>query len=175
MVVLAIVVVAAVVGRFLLGATASGGFFENVWDSLLKVFDSGAFQSETAWPSRLVWFIVTLLGILIGGSLIGLIAAAIDRRVDDLRKGRSPVLETGHTLILGWSARLPVIVKELSVANESLTRPAVVILAPRDVADMDAELRDRVGDTKNTKVVCRSGNPGNRPTCSSSTSPPPAR
>ena len=159
MVVLAIVVVAAVVGRFLLGATASGGFFENVWDSLLKVFDSGAFQSETAWPSRLVWFIVTLLGILIGGSLIGLIAAAIDRRVDDLRKGRSPVLETGHTLILGWSARLPVIVKELSVANESLTRPAVVILAPRDVADMAAELRDRVGDTKNTKVVCRSGNP----------------
>ena len=158
-VVLAIVVVAAVVGRFLLGATASGGFFENVWDSLLRVFDSGAFQSETAWPSRLVWFIVTLLGILIGGSLIGLIAAAIDRRVDDLRKGRSPVLETGHTLILGWSARLPVIVKELSVANESLTRPAIVILAPRDVADMAAELRDRVGDTKNTRVVCRSGNP----------------
>ncbi len=158
-VVVAIVVAAAVVGRFLLGGGESGGIFENVWNSLLRVFDSGAFQSETAWPSRLVWFFVTLLGILIGGSLIGLIAAAIDRRVDDLRKGRSPVLETGHSLILGWSARLPVIVKELSVANESLTRPAIVILAPRDVSDMVAELRDRVGDTRNTRVVCRSGNP----------------
>lgn len=160
-VVVGIVVAAAVVGRFLLGAGAGagGGFFEVIWQSLSRVLDSGAFEAETAWPSRLVWFVVTLLGILIGGSLIGLIAASIDRRVEDLRKGRSPVLETGHTLILGWSARLPVIVKELTVANESLTRPAIVILAARDVGDMAAELRDRVGDTRNTRVVCRSGNP----------------
>jgi ion channel POLLUX/CASTOR len=159
MVVLVIVVVAAVVGRFLLGGAAHGGFLESFWGSLLRVLDPAAFESETAWPSRLVWLVVALLGILIGGSLIGLIAAGIDRRVDDLRKGRSPVLETDHTLILGWSARLPVIVKELALANESRTRPAVVILAPRDVTDMTSELRDRVGDTKNTRVVCRTGNP----------------
>ena len=45
------------------------------------------------------------------------------------------------------------------MANENLARPAIVILAPPDVADMEAELRDRVGDTRNTRVVCRSGNP----------------
>ncbi len=38
-------------------------------------------------------------------------------------------------------------------------RPAVVIMAPRDIAQMDADLRDRVGDMKNTRVACRSGDP----------------
>lgn len=157
-VVAVIIVVAAIIGHFLLGG-ARGGIVEGFWESVIQVLDASAFESEEAWPSRLVALAVTLLGVFIGGSLIGLIATALDQRVSDLRKGRSVVLETGHTLILGWSARLPVIVQELVVANENLSRPAVVILAPRPVADMDEELRERVGDTRNTRVVCRSGNP----------------
>lgn len=31
---------------------------------------------------------------------------AIGARVDDLRKGRSVVIERGHTLFLGWSDKL---------------------------------------------------------------------
>jgi len=89
----------------------------------------------------------------------------LEQRVQDLRKGRSPVLESGHTVILGWSARLPVIVQELLVANQNLIRSAVVILVQREIADMEEELRDRVGDTKNTKVACRCGNPANLLIC----------
>jgi len=157
-VVVVIILAAALVGQFLLGGNG-GGFVEGLWQSVIRVLDASAFESEQAWPSRLVALGVTLLGIFIGGSLIGLIATAMDQRVSNLRKGRSAVLETGHTLILGWSARLPVIVQELVVANENLRRPAIVILAPRPVSDMDEELHDRVGDTRNTRVVCRSGNP----------------
>ena len=157
-VVFVVVLLAAAVGRFLLGDNTEGNFFDNVWQSLLWVFDPGALDLS-AWPSRLLWFIVALLGILVGGSLIGLIAAALDKRMEDLREGRSPVLERRHTLVLGWSPRLPVIVSELAIANENLTRPAIVILANRPVGEMSAELRDRAGDTRNTRVVCRSGDP----------------
>jgi voltage-gated potassium channel Kch len=69
------------------------------------------------------------------------------------------VLETGHTLILGWSARLPVIISELAIANENVSRAAIVILARRDKTEMEVEVRDRVGDARTTKIVCRSGNP----------------
>ncbi|MGH8908874.1 MAG: CASTOR/POLLUX-related putative ion channel [Egibacteraceae bacterium] len=155
---LAIVLIAAAVGHLLLGGVG-GGVGEDFWKSVVLVLDSSAFGGEAAWPARLVALVVTLLGLFIGGCLIGLIATALEQRIQDLRKGRSAVLETGHTLILGWSARLPVIVQELVVANESLARSSVVMLAPRDVGDMDEELRDRVGDTKSTRIVCRSGNP----------------
>ena len=136
-VVFVVVLLAAAVGRFLLGDNTEGNFFDNVWQSLLWVFDPGALDLS-AWPSRLLWFIVALLGILVGGSLIGLIAAALDKRMEDLREGRSPVLERRHTLVLGWSPRLPVIVSELAIANENLTRPAIVILANRPVGEMSA-------------------------------------
>ncbi len=159
LIVLAIVLVAALVGHYLLGEAGELGFLEDFWQSVIRVLDSSAFETETAWPSRLAALTVTLMGVFLGGSLIGLIATALDQRVGDLSKGRSAVLESGHTLILGWSARLPVIVQELVVANENVTRPAVVILAPRPVTDMEAELQDRVGDTGRTRVVCRSGDP----------------
>jgi ion channel POLLUX/CASTOR len=158
-VVVALILVAAVVGHFLLEGARTASFVEDFWQSVIRVLDSSAFQSESAWPSRLVALVVTLLGVFLGGSLIGLIAAALDQRVAALSTGRSAVVETGHTLVLGWSARLPVIVEELVVANESLARPAIVILAPRPITDMEAELRDRISDTRNTRVVCRSGNP----------------
>lgn len=158
-VVAVVILVAAVVGHFLLTGGEGTSFVEDFWQSLIRVLDASAFESETAWPSRLVALVVTLLGVFIGGSLIGLIATALDQRVSDLSKGRSAVLERDHTLILGWSARLPVIVQELVVANENLHRPAIVVLAPRPVNEMEADIRDRVGDTKNTRVVCRSGDP----------------
>ncbi|MDQ4070355.1 MAG: hypothetical protein M3203_12935 [Actinomycetota bacterium] len=100
-----------------------------------------------------------LLGVFLGGILIGLIATGFEKRVSDLSKGRSVVLERDHTVILGWSPRLPVVVQELVIANESRHRPAIVVLAPRSVADAEAEVRDRVGNTKNTRVLCRSGDP----------------
>ncbi len=157
--VLAMVVVAAMIGHFFLGGSQQGTFMEEFWKNITRVLGTGAFGRETAWPTRLVGLAVTMAGIFVAGSLIGLIKTALDRRVQDLSKGRSRVLETDHTLILGWSDRLPAVVAELVIANEKLNRPAVVIMAPRDIAEMDAELRDRVGATKNTKVVCRCGDP----------------
>jgi len=157
--VLAIVLVGGVVGHFALDRSAEDGILEELWKNFVRVLDASAFESDTAWPSRLVGLTTTLAGIFVAGSLIGLIATALDQRVQNLSRGRSAVLETNHTLILGWSARLPAIVRELVIANENLSRPAVVILARRDMGDMGADLRDRVGYTKNTRVVCRSGNP----------------
>jgi voltage-gated potassium channel Kch len=151
---------AAAVTHVLFGGGRNRGVVEDLWQGLRRVLDASAFGNDTAWPARLMALFVTLFGIFIGGSLIGLIATALDQRVDQLRKGRSAVLESNHTLILGWSARLPVIVQELVVANQNVARPVVVILAKREKAHMEAELRDRTGDTGRTKVVCRNGDPG---------------
>lgn len=160
-VVLGIIVAGALLDLLLLGDGDGQGVTGGLWETLVRVLDSSAFESESAWPSRFFALAVTMAGILLGGSLIGLIATALDQRVSAISSGRSVVIETNHTLILGWSARLPVIVQELTVANESLRRPAIVVLAPRPVQEMESELRERVGDTRNTRVVCRSGHPSN--------------
>ena len=120
------------------------GFFESFWQSMLRIVDAGTFAGDTSWPTRLLGLVVTVAGIFIVGSLIGLIANAVDQRIEELRKGRSNVIESDHTVILGWSPRVPALVSELVIANESRKRAAVVVVAATDKTEMEEVLR-RVG------------------------------
>ena len=162
LVTLAIVVLAAVITviAHLIGFGGTSGRLgglESFWQMLVRVVDAGSFASDATWPTRLLALVVTLAGIFIAGSLIGLISSSVDQRVDALRRGRSNVLEHGHTLILGWSPRVPTIVGELVVANESEKRAAIVILADRDKTEMEEILRAAVGDLRTTRLVGRRG------------------
>jgi len=44
--------------------------------------------------------------------------------MERLRKGRSQVLETDHSLVLGWSAQIFTILNELMAANENQKKAA---------------------------------------------------
>ncbi len=136
------------------------GFAEAFWQSLLRMLGKGAFASDQEWTTRALNLVVTLAGIFLAGALIALISAAVNQRIARLRRGRSPVLESGHTLVLGWSPRLPVILSELVIANADRRRPALVVLANRAQDDMEDDLHKRVPHTGNTRVVCRTGDPG---------------
>ena len=102
---------------------------------------------------------LTLAGLFIVSALIGVIAAGIDTKLADLRRGRSLVLEKDHTVILGWSESIFTIISELTLANESRRKPVIVILADRDKVEMEDDLRAKVPDLRGTRVVCRSGSP----------------
>ena len=102
---------------------------------------------------------LTLAGLFIVSALIGVIAAGIDTKLADLRRGRSLVLEKDHTVILGWSDSIFTIVSELTLANESRRKPVVVVLADRDKVEMEEDIRAKVPDLRGTRVVCRSGSP----------------
>jgi ion channel POLLUX/CASTOR len=111
-----------------------------------------------SWSFLIAMLTVTFGGIFVISTFIGTLTTAIEAKLDALRKGRSRVLESGHTVILGWSPRVFSIVSELVAANENQRRAAVVVLGDRDKVEMEDEIRERVGDTKTTRVICRSGN-----------------
>ena len=136
-------------------------FPEAFWQSLLRVLDTGTVANDNDWPARIIALFVTISGILLAGSLIGLIANAVDQQIEKLRKGRSAVLEHDHTLVLGWSPRLPSILSELVIANENRKHGAFVVLAQQPKDELEDELRRLVPDTKTTRVVCRTGDVGN--------------
>jgi voltage-gated potassium channel Kch len=102
---------------------------------------------------------LTIGGLFIVSALIGVIAAGIDTRLADLRRGRSVVLEREHTVILGWSDSIFTIIRELSIANESRRKPVLVVMAERDKVEMEEEIRAKVPDLRGTRVICRSGSP----------------
>src|SRR3954465_7351711 len=126
--------------------------------TLLHALEPGTVAGDTGkWP-----FLLAMVGITIGRlfvlrALIGVIATGLDNKIHELRKGRSFVIESGHTLILGWSETVYTILTELTIANESEHDPVVVILSELDRVEMEDLIRVKVGSTGRTRVVCRSG------------------
>jgi ion channel POLLUX/CASTOR len=135
------------------------GFFESTWHSLMRTFDSGNLDGDLGWAYRLIGLFVTVFGIFILSALIGVISSGLDEKLQELRKGRSLVIEEGHTLILGWSPKIIHIIEQLIEANENQKKPRIVILAAKDKVEMEDEIRDNIKDRKNMKIICRSGNP----------------
>jgi voltage-gated potassium channel Kch len=135
------------------------GFLEGAWQSLMATLDSGTMGGDEGWPFRLVRFIATLCGIFLISILIGSISSGIDEKLDELKKGRSRVLESNHTLILGWSKKIFSVISEIIEANSNQSAPSIVILADLDKVEMEDELRSKISDFKNTKIIVRSGSP----------------
>jgi voltage-gated potassium channel Kch len=151
----------AVVAIF--GITPAGpeplGFLEATWESLMRTLDSGTMGADQGWDFRIAMLLVTLSGIFVVSALIGVLSAGIEGKLDELRKGRSRVLEEDHTIILNWSPSVFDVISELTIANESRRKPRIVIMADRDKVEMEDEIAGKIENLRNTRVICRSGDP----------------
>lgn len=141
-------------------AEGPNGFIESFWRSLLRTLDPGTMGGDQGgWPFLLSMLGVTLVGLFVVSTLIGVLSSGIDAKLDELRKGRSQVLENNHTLILGWSNQVFTILSELAIANANQKNPRVVILADQDKVEMEAAISEKVPNLGKTRVICRNGNP----------------
>lgn len=140
--------------------TESMSLPEYLWFALMRVLDSGAVGGDQgSWTFKLAMLWVTFGGIFLVSALIGVINSGIEARLEDLRRGRSTVIERDHTVILNWSPHVYTIVSELVIANANRAGACIVILADRDKAEMEDAIREQVGAFGTTRVVCRSGSP----------------
>jgi voltage-gated potassium channel Kch len=135
------------------------GFIEGTWESLMRTFDAGTMGGDQGWSFRGIMLLVTIAGIFVFSALIGVISSGLEEKLDELRKGRSQVLEKEHTIILNWSPSIFDVISELVIANQSRRQPRIVIMASKDKVEMEDEIAAKVGDRKNTKIICRSGDP----------------
>ena len=134
-------------------------FVEALWASLMRTLDPGTMGGDAGWGFRLVMLSVTIAGIFVVSALIGVLSTGLEGKLDELRKGRSLVLETDHTIIFNWSPSIFDVISELVIANESRKRPRIVVMSDKDKVEMEDEIAAKVPDTKNTRIICRSGDP----------------
>ena len=160
--IVSVVVLGAIM--FILGITSSTdadaeplGFVEGTWKSLMATLDPGTMGGDEGWDFRIVRFIATLIGIFLISILIGSISSGIDQKIEELKRGRSRVLDSDHTLILGWSPKIFTILTELIEANSNQKSPCIVILSEKDKVEAEEEIKSRIESTGNTKIVVRSG------------------
>jgi voltage-gated potassium channel Kch len=132
---------------------------EAMWLSLMRTLDAGTMGGDAGGAFRFAMLGVTLGGIFIVSALIGVLNNGLEDKLGELRKGRSRVVEAGHTVILGWNDQVFSIISELVLANANQRKSCIVVLGDKDKVEMEEAIRDNVGRTGRTRIVCRSGNP----------------
>ncbi|MEV7010549.1 potassium transporter TrkA [Streptosporangium sp. NPDC051022] len=135
-----------------------------LWSGLMRTMSPGMVTQDSGSPAFLgSMLVLALTGIVIFSTLIGLIKTGLDHKLASLRKGRSLVIERDHTVVLGWSEQVFLILSELSVARVGRSggrgRTCVAILADKDRVSMEEAIRDRVALPRRLRVVCRTGSP----------------
>ena len=160
---IAVLLAALALAAFGVGLSGSedASFAEGFWQSLMRTMDPGTMADDVGWGRRIVALAVTTVGILIAGTLIGLIANGIEQRMTQMQRGRGVVVERGHTVVLGASDRLPIVIEQLVFANigRKKTESAIVVLAEREPAELSETVRTVVHDTKGSRLVFRWGDP----------------
>jgi hypothetical protein len=155
------------------GSTEALTFGEAIWLATTRMLDPGTVADDGGWWYRLVGLVVTVSGVFLSSALVGILVSGLYRRLDDLRQGRTPVIETDHTLILGWSPLVFTLLHEIAAAHKITDskrqialighkkrhNSCVVILTERDRLEVEEEIRLRCAEAPGTRIVCRSGNP----------------
>jgi hypothetical protein len=151
----------AVGALFLLFVGGADGFSGTLWTSFIHILDAGTITGaeDAGYGYMVIMFATTIGGLVILSSLVGVLTTGLDAKLEELRKGRSLVVEKDHTVILGWSDQVFIVISELVEANESEKRACIAILADRDKVEMEDEIRAKIADLKSTQVVCRTGDP----------------
>ncbi|HPS58735.1 MAG TPA: hypothetical protein PK514_11580 [Spirochaetota bacterium] len=133
-------------------------FFSDIWISFMQIMDGGAIAEDTAntFTMKIVGVLTALLGMIFFSGVIAFITTELDKKMSDLRKGRSAVLEKNHIVVLGWGEMVFEIIRELIVANES-GKGSVVILSEKEKDEMDDILLERIPERKTTRIITRNG------------------
>ncbi len=136
------------------------GFVDSLWWSMQRVLRLPGFERMYgATPPILAYALfLSIMGLAVFGILVSMINTAMQRRIETLRKGDSPVKERGHVLVLGWSDKVFSVLRQLARLHPG---SKVVILAPEEIEDMQEALRVNGSLREDLSIILRSGIPSN--------------
>lgn len=134
-----------------------------IWRTALQIVDIGSMGEDTDafFHNRFIGVMTSLIGLALISTLLAFVTSIFKEKLESLRRGKSAVLESDHTIILGFGIRTIEIIRELIEANASEKDAAVVILSHMEKEKMDDIINDYLTDTETTRLVTRTGSTSN--------------
>jgi hypothetical protein len=132
---------------------------ESLWAAWTFVADPGTHADSPTGMTRLVSLALSLAGMVLFALVIGIVSEDVGTYVENLRKGTSRVIESGHTLIIGQGDKLIPTIHQICLANESEGGGLIVILTPLPKEELESYIWKSNMDMKGTNVIVRTGNP----------------
>ena len=152
-----VVVISGLLSHVVNGDGTSGNY---IWMSLMHAIDAGTLAGDdTSHIGYVILMsVVTICGIFVTSILIGIISTGFEDKLNSLRKGFSRVIESNHTVIIGFNDGIYTLISELIEANSNQKNGRILVIGTQDKEEMDTAIREHISDFRTTKVICRSGN-----------------
>ena len=129
-----------------------------IWDSFATIMNAWM-PSYDDGEGRMGYLIImavgAIIGILITSVLIGIISTAMEQHIDELKDGKSKVLEKDHIVILGFIPGDYTLIKQVILAAGSKKR-TIVIGSDTKCEEMSESVLANVKLPKNVKLIFRS-------------------
>ncbi|MBM3262502.1 MAG: hypothetical protein FJY97_03630 [candidate division Zixibacteria bacterium] len=151
------------------GGFASPG--EAVWWAFLRLTDPGYLGDDQGLGRHAVSTMLTVLGYVIFlGALVAIMTQWLNETLNRLQSGLTPITQKGHIVLLGWSQRTAILVRELIYSEARVKhflgrrgarrRLRIAILAEQAGPTLVQELKDRLGNRWDPRqIILRSGTP----------------
>lgn len=130
---------------------------ECIWTSWTFIADPGTHADSDNGFLRAVALIITIGGMIIFALVIGIVTDDVGNFVENLRRGKSRVVEAGHTLIIGQGDKLMPLIAQICLANESEGGGLIVILTSQDKIELEEEIADAGLEYHGTNIIVRQG------------------
>lgn len=95
-----------------------------------------------------------IFGLLLTSVLIGIVASSIEEKINDLKRGNSVVLESGHIVILGYAPGEYSLLKQIILA-EGDDPACIVVAGDMERDEMEQDIRDNLEYGRNVRIICR--------------------
>jgi hypothetical protein len=143
---------------------------EAVWWAFLRLTDSGYLGDDVGTGLRVVSTLVTVAGtVLFIGVLVAVLTQGLNEWIRKLEMGLTPINARHHVIVLGWSSRLPGLVRNMLESEQRLRRflarigakkLKLVLLWDEVSPALTADLMAQVGAPRKTsRIILRSGSP----------------
>jgi ion channel POLLUX/CASTOR len=131
------------------------------YQTFLIFLGKATFTSST-WTARIFAWLGIAISMVITATLFGFVITNVNGAMAKLKKGRGLVIEEGQTTIIGWTPQIFSMITQIEKSNESEERQGIlVIIANVGRELMVDEVHSRVGETKHTRIIFKSGDPAN--------------
>lgn len=165
-----LVAIALVFGTLAWAIGPIDSWSEGVWWAALHLSDSGYWGDDEGPALRILGAATTILGVVVFvGTLIAVMTQWLLGAIERVESGRTPVRFRDHIVVLGWSSRTAVVVRELLSGSDrvarfllrrGIRRVRIVVLADTPAPQVVQELSERLGSVWHPgQVVVRRGSP----------------
>ena len=135
-------------------------FTDIIWQTFHLFFDQNAiFGLENNKSNFLNFFFkfnITLFGILIFSSLIGIITNVVSNKIESLRTGKTNIEEEDHIIFFNFSRRLIPLISELCSAYTTNKKSFVIVCNEEPLLVLE-KINSVIRIPKNITVVARKG------------------